>query len=55
MVNTLTKGYCDIIPRHASPDTIEGCANSVFNPLLSPLKGGNNNRTPYIPHTLAFP
>jgi hypothetical protein len=22
------------------------------NPLLSPLKGGNNNRTPYIPHTL---
>ena len=49
-ITTLIKGYCDIIPRLASPDTIEGwLAISLSNPLLSPLKGGYNIRTPYIP------
>ena len=45
-ITTLIKGYCDIIPRLASPDTIEGGIDRKCHPLLSPLKGGNNIRTP---------
>jgi hypothetical protein len=30
----------------------DGLWGHLVNPLLSPLEGGNNNRTPYIPHTL---
>ena len=52
-VAALIKGYCDIIPRHASPDTIEGCINIIIQPPVIPLERGKQQPNPLIvPHTL---
>jgi hypothetical protein len=48
-VITLIKGYCDIIPRLASPDTIEGWLDSIIQPPAIPLERGKQHPNPLYP------
>ena len=52
-ITTLIKGYCDIIPRLASPDTIEGWLDIIIQPPAIPLERGKQHPNPLlVPHTL---